>query len=131
MREWVAGICFSTYNFLEPVGGYVMLLVVFIFGPLTIWRRTRQVGALLLFASSYVIGATLWFLSTALTLSLWGWVALIIGLLFMGVGVLPMAIVACFLNDLGSIGWNLIIMAIIVYAARWRGISVSNEGDGV
>jgi hypothetical protein len=41
-----------------------------------------------------------WFLGAIITFYYWGIIALIIGLILMGVGVVPMAMLACIFNSL-------------------------------
>jgi len=53
--------------------------------PLSLVSRARRFAGSLLFASSYVFGVSLWYLSAIMCLAFWGHVALIVGLLVFGV----------------------------------------------
>jgi hypothetical protein len=81
------------YRFLNPASGFVFILDLLIL-PFALSRRLRPlVGTALLF-SSYLFGAVLWAFSALVTYSLWGFFGLFIGLIWLGVGVVPIAVIA-------------------------------------
>jgi hypothetical protein len=66
-------------------------------------RRTRAFSAAGLMIASYVFGACLWITSLLLTYELWGTIAVIIGLAVVGIGIVPVALLAAlFHRTLGS-----------------------------
>lgn len=67
--------------------------------------KTRGFSALGLLIASYAFGAILWVWSLLLTLQLWGALAVIIGLLIMGIGIVPVAILAVIFHaEMGKLG---------------------------
>lgn len=87
-------------TFLTALTSLSYLVCVFVLVPLLIFRRTRHIAAYGFLTSSFIVGAHLWFLSLMVTLDTWGWPAAVIGLLFLGVGIYPVAIVATVLASL-------------------------------
>ena len=81
--RWTAGAFITTTA--------VCVLLVFIFGA---FRRTRIVPAVALLYGSLITGLATWILSALQAYVLWGLGWLIAGVLFAGVGVLPVALVA-------------------------------------
>ncbi|WP_412070172.1 hypothetical protein [Rubrivirga sp. IMCC43871] len=58
MREWVTETAFSLYAIMQPIFGFAFLLVLFVFVPLGLIRKTRSFASSALMISSYVFGAT-------------------------------------------------------------------------
>lgn len=74
--------------------GLTTFFSIFVFAPLGIFRLTRSfAGGALVFAS-YVFGLILWVYGAIATFLYWGWLGLIIGLVIVGVGVVPMGFLA-------------------------------------
>lgn len=68
--------------------------------------------------ASYVFGATLWIWGLLLTYTLWGGVALFIGLFLMGVGVVPIAMLATMFNGMWSEFGQLVFLLAMTVGAR-------------
>ena len=88
---------------------------------LSIFRRTRPWGGLVLLVFSYLVGAATWFYGAAATFTSFGWLGLIVGLLFMGVGVVPLGIIGAFIYLDSSIAFGIIIMLVATFAFRGVG----------
>ncbi len=93
-------------------------LVVFIFLPLAIPRATRGVSSLALLVASCVFGATLLMEGLLLTLAIWGLGAVFIGLMFAGVGVVPIAMLATLINGLWGPLIELVLLTIMTFGSR-------------
>jgi hypothetical protein len=74
-----------------------LLINIVVLSPLAAIRRTRAWAGVGFFLSSYVFGLTAWFMGLLLTWFLWGGFAVIIGLFIMGIGVVPIGMLATFL----------------------------------
>ncbi len=96
MREWVIDTAIKIYTFLLPISWIALAIVLFVLLPLAAWRKTRGMAGTGLFITSYIFGATTWFLGAAVTFGSFGWLGLIIGLLVLGVGVVPLGIIGAF-----------------------------------
>jgi hypothetical protein len=102
-------------------------LVIFVFLPLAIPRATRGFSSIALFVSSYVFGATLWMEGFMLTLLLWGVGALIIGLFIVGVGVVPIAMLATLFKGMWWRLVELVLLAIMTFATRAGAMSLAGS----
>ncbi|OIR18979.1 hypothetical protein GALL_13230 [mine drainage metagenome] len=98
-------------------------LVVVLLGllPLVASKETRGAGGLGIFFASYLFGATLWFWSMLITYTFWGWPALIIGLVIMGVGVLPIALLATAIKGEWGLFGQLLLIFVVTIGTRGGG----------
>ena len=71
-----------------------LLICIFILLPLCIFRKARPIAGVAYYYASYVFGIMLWAYSCLFTVSTWGYGALAIGLIFLGVGVVPVALLS-------------------------------------
>lgn len=130
MRDWILDVAVPIYNFLVPASWIVLAIVVLLLLPLSIFKKTRAFAGSSISFSSYVFGLTTWVLGVVVTFSTWGWVALLIGLLFFGFGVVPIGILASFIKLKSvSLGFTLIVMSIITYGTRIFGTFLSESVD--
>ena len=108
-------------------GCFVLLIDLLILVPLAIIRSTRLVASIGFVISSYVFGVTGWFLGLLLAWGVWGLVGIIVGLCFLGVGVVPVAILATLLHgmwlDLGA----LVLIVFLTFGSRFLGIFLAPE----
>jgi hypothetical protein len=101
---------------------------------LAFFRKGRAIGGLGLVLSSYMIGFSLWVWSLMMAYALAGVVWIIVGLLFLGIGVIPIAIVAAALNDQWSVAGQMIIGIFIVFTLRIIGnllLNSESKGEGL
>jgi len=131
MTDRIIEFSFNAYTWLLPFAWIALGVIILILLPLAIFKRTRKFSGTVIFFASYLFGITTWFLGAVITLSTWGWVALIIGLLIAGVGVVPIGILASFITlKSASLGISIIVMGIVTYACRMGGMALSaNDGD--
>jgi hypothetical protein len=123
MSGTVAQWALSAYAFLLPLSE-VVFMVGLLMIPLGIFRRARAFAGNVLYALSYVIGATLWFLGAGVTLGAWGFLALIAGLAFAGLGVVPLGIAAAFISVREpSMGFTMIAALVATLGFRLLGVS--------
>jgi hypothetical protein len=84
---------------LIPVAVWLItLLTLFVICPLALFSRTKYAAAIILFYVSLFYGAVLWAYGAMITFSEWGIFGLVIGILFLAVGVVPLAVVALVLR---------------------------------
>ncbi|MCJ1966837.1 hypothetical protein LRM42_00705 [Candidatus Nanosynbacter sp. TM7-075] len=105
--SWLTGILFAI--------NVIALLMA-------ISRKTRGVArgvvGIIIFLSSYVYGLQTWIIGLLVTLTLWGWIAVIIGLFIGGIGVVPIGMAAAIFNGRWSIFFVLLINVILTYGTR-------------
>jgi hypothetical protein len=116
---WVAA---NVYPWVVFTAGIALFIVVPISLLLSIFKKSRRIGSVGLFISSYLIGLSLWIWSLIVAYSLAGTVWLIIGLIFGGIGVVPIAFIAALLSREWSVAGQILITAVVVYAMRWFGL---------
>lgn len=110
------------YPWLVIINGILLLAVIVVLLPLAIFRRTRPYAGAGVYFSSFVFGLTLFIWSLLITYALWGVVGIVVGLLLMGVGVVPIAILACLFHGLWSVIGQLLLLLAISLGARFFGI---------
>jgi len=110
------------YPWLVIINGILLLAVIFLLLPLAIFRRTRPYAGGGIYFSSFFFGLTLFVWSLLITYSLWGVVGIVIGLLLMGFGIVPIAILACLFHGLWSIIGQLLLLLVISLGSRFFGI---------
>ena len=116
----------------EKILPWLMLLsflalafIILVLLPLTIARRTRSLAGLGFFISSYVFGLTGWFMGLLLTWTLWGGLAVIIGLFIFGIGVVPIAMLATLLNGMWLELTVLFVVVILTFGLRIAGMALA------
>ena len=118
---WVGQKIYPGLSFLSQAA---MLFTIFFLAPLTLFKRTRAFGGFGIFAASYVFGLTLWVWSLILTFKFWGIFAVILGLFFAGVGIVPIGLLATLFHGEWSTVGQLILLMAFVPASRSFGISM-------
>lgn len=108
-----------------PIFAEIVLAAdILIFLPLAIFRRTQRLAGDGLFVSSYAFGVTLWIWAFLLAYTIWGALAVIIGIFLVGVGVVPIAMLAtAFTGQWGNLG-ILVSLLLITFGIRWLGQSL-------
>jgi len=107
----------------------VFAIVIFVLLPLAIPRATRGFSSISILVASYVFGATLWMYGLLFTYFTWGVVAVIIGLVFFGVGVVPIALLATIFKGMWGPFFTLILLAIVTYGCRIGAMSLAESAD--
>ena len=104
-------------NWLAVILFIINILVLLV----AIIPSVRGVAGTIIYVSSYVYGLSVWIYGLAVTLALWGWIAVIIGLMLGGVGVVPIGMLAAIFNGHWDIFWTLLLTTILTYVARLIG----------
>lgn len=87
----------------------------------------RGVAGWILYISSYVYGLETWIYGLLVTLSLWGVLAIVIGLLLGGVGVVPIGMVAAVFHGKWDIFFTLFVLVILTYGTRIIGMTLAES----
>ena len=87
----------------------------------------------ILYLSSYVYGLSTWIFGLIVTLSLWGLIALLIGLFLGGIGVVPIGMLAAVFNGRWDLFWSLIGLTVLTYSTRFISVllieNANNDGE--
>jgi hypothetical protein len=126
----IGGTFAWSYSILLPVSEFAFLIVLFVLCPMALFKKTRHTAGRLILLSSYLFGLTTWCLGGLLTFGSWGLVGFIIGLLFFGIGVVPMGIFgAFFVLQQPTVGLTMIGMTVLIFATRAGGMYLAFNED--
>ena len=117
------------YDWLLVINSIAFFIVIVVLLPLAIFRRTRAFAGGGIFISSYIFGLTLWVWSLLISYTLWGVVGVAVGLLFMGIGIVPIAIVASLFHGLWSVVGQLLLISAFTLGARFFGMYVMMKAE--
>lgn len=109
------------YPWLVAISAFVIAIVVLLLLPLALFRKTRGFSGLGIIIASYVFGLTLWVWGLLLTYYLWGAIAVFIGLFLMGIGVVPIAMLATLFKGMWSTLGELVLLTVLTFGARFGG----------
>lgn len=123
-----AQLAFTIAPFINWLAGTLLVVNVMLL-LVAIIPQARGVVGLIIYISSYVYGLSAWIYGLAVTLALWGWIAVIIGLLMGGIGVVPIGMLAAILNDEGGAFWTLLFTIVLTYGMRMIGYTLANNAD--
>ncbi|MDZ7744817.1 MAG: hypothetical protein U5K77_03635 [Candidatus Saccharibacteria bacterium] len=123
-----ARVAFTIQPFVNWLTG-ILLTINIITLLIAIAPKARGVAGIIIFISSYVYGLNAWIFGLAVTLALWGWIAVIIGLFLGGVGVVPIGMLASALNGHWEIFWTLILAVFLTYGARIIGALLAESSE--
>jgi hypothetical protein len=120
----------------EKILPWLMLLSILalgvcivILGPLAVFRPTRPWAGLGYYVASYVFGLTGWFMGLLLTWILWGGFAVLIGLVVLGIGVVPIAMLATLFKGMWAELGLLILTITLTFGFRILGMHLAESGD--
>ena len=105
----------------------VLALNIIIIVPLALIPPTRPWAGLGFFFSSYIFGLTGWFMGLLLTWVLWGGIAVIIGLLILGIGVVPIVMLATLFNGMWLELGLLFLAIILAFGLRILGLTLTEN----
>ena len=108
-------------DFLWSVAVIIFFIDLIIMLPLSLFKKTRLFASKSIFYSSYFFGFMLWIECVFYTFDLWGIIALIIGLLIIGIGVVPMAFLALAINSMWDAFFTLLITLVVIMVVRFLG----------
>jgi len=114
------GIWFShtILPFMKRLAELTTVVVFLVLLPCAIFKRLRGFASIGLLIGSFVYGATLWLLAFLVTYELWGWVALLVGMCFLGLGVVPIAMIAAVSKGEWPVFWSMVVTLGLVIGAR-------------
>jgi hypothetical protein len=112
---WVADWLTPT---LEAATIAVVVICLVVFAPMAAFEKTRGRAGIGFLLASYVFGFTLWMHGFLHTYLLWGVLGIVIGLLLLGVGVVPLGIIALAFNGDWTMAGELILGVILTFGSR-------------
>jgi hypothetical protein len=119
MYIWgIAWVSVRIYEYVLVVNSIAFLLSFLFFLPCAIFRLTRKIAAFGLYGASYVFGITIWIYGFLVTYAAWGLVGVFIGLVFGGVGVVPLGMIAAGLHGQWDVFGQLVLGIALAFGAR-------------
>ena len=117
-------IIININDFLTSATEIVFVICILIFIPLYIFKKSRRILGVILYYRTILFGITLWLNSLLISLKYAGMIWVIIGLLFAGIGILPVAIISCMVAKEWLLGIFLIVFILIVISLRYLGLDL-------
>lgn len=102
-------------------------VVVAILLPMTAFHRTQRFAASGLINAAALFGITLWVWGLVLTYNLWGGGAVLVGIFLLGVGVVPLAMLATLMAQMWQTFGQLILLALLTYGTRRLGKKLTHQ----
>jgi hypothetical protein len=123
-----AGLAFAIAPFITWIVGilFVLDLVLLL---VAIIPRARGIAGLIVYFSSYVFGLSAWLYGLAVTLAFWGWAAVIVGIIILGVGVVPIGMLAAIREGYWDIFWTILIASVLALGTRILGGVLADLDD--
>ena len=129
---FIKGAMWASKNLLEPligIGWLAVAVVLFILLPLSIFKRLRGFTGTGIFIASYVFGLICWLVGFVVTYSLWGLWAIIVGLLFLGGGVVPIGMIASLFKGEWQMLIMLTVLVALTFGARLLGAFITANAE--
>jgi len=126
----VASLFQRLLNLLQFVSVLALIVFVILLLPLAISRKARKAVSTATFAITILWGVTIWVTATAVLLNHWGVGGFILGVVLLGFGSLPLAIVASAINgEWGTAGMLLALVLPVLGARLFAGWLASTVED--
>ncbi len=129
MVNWLLEKALILYRFLLPISVWTFIVCVLILVPLALFKRTREWAGLGFYIGSFVFGISMWVWCSIITLVLAGIGYLVAGILFAGIGVVPIAFFALLFNGEWSVLLQLIVLVVIVFGFRMLGVYLGSKAE--
>jgi hypothetical protein len=104
-------------------------ITIFILGPLALIRITRGFSAVGLMIASYVFGTCLWITSLLLTYELLGTIAVVVGLVVLGIGIVPIALLATLFHAQWWHLLDLVGLIVATFGTRLPAVWLAGKAD--
>ena len=118
---FIKGAVWASEHLLAPlisVGWIAIAIVLLILLPLSIFKRLRGFAGAGIFIASCVFGLICWLMGVVVAYALWGLWAVIIGLLFLGGGVVPIGMIAALFKGEWQMLVTLVVLIALTFGSR-------------
>lgn len=117
------------YPWLSLIFGIAFWIFILILLPLAFFRKTRPFSGISIYVVSFVFGAYLWITSFLITYNTWGLVVVIIGILIMGIGVVPIAMLSMLFHGEWWVFAQLVFLLIMTFGLRILSHRLAEKAD--
>jgi uncharacterized protein len=129
---WIMGLAWVSENvasYVYAISQITVVVCLFIITPLAFFSATRRISKNGFFISSVVFGLATWIFGFLVTLHYWGGFGVFAGIVMLGVGVVPMGMLAAASNaDWPSVG-QLGLCLVITFGARMVSVVLATKID--
>ena len=129
---FIKGAMWASENVLPPlinVGWLALAIVLFVLLPLSIFKRLRVFTGGAILISSYLFGLICWLMAFVVAYMLWGLWAIVVGLLFLGGGVVPIAMLASLFKGEWSSIAVLFALVVLTFGTRLLGAYIAQSAE--
>ena len=115
------------YPVVSDIALLIFLFDLIIALPISFFRKARVLSGNTILYSSWVFGLQLWLSGLMLTWQIWGLGVALLGILFLGVGVVPIAMLATLFNGKWIELLQLILSIVLVFGSRLLGAYIVSK----
>lgn len=129
---FIKGAMWASENLLPPlfsIGWIAIAIVLLVLLPLSLFRRLRGFTGMTIFLSSYLFGLICWLTGFVVTYSLWGAWAVVVGILFLGGGIVPIGMVASLFKGEWQMLVLLLVLVVLTFGTRVGGMYIASSGS--
>lgn len=126
---FIMGSVWAAEPLFEPliVIGWVAIAIDVVLLALSVFKGIRGFAGGTIFLSSFIFGLVTWLLGFVVTYSLWGLWAVIVGILFVGGGVVPIALLATLFKGMWDPFFTLLVLTTITFGSRVIGVLIAES----
>jgi hypothetical protein len=127
---FILGGVWAAKHLLYPlivIGWFLVAIDILILLPLSIFRSLRGFTGAVIFISSFIFATVTWLLGFILTYALWGFWAVVIGILLFGGTVVPFAMLATVFEGMWEPFCTLLVLLIVTFGSRVVGASIAES----
>ena len=127
---FIFGSVWAAKHLLHPlivIGWFLVAIDILILLPLSVFRSLRGFTGSIIFFSSFIFGTVTWRLGFILTYALWGFWAVVIGILLFGGAVVPFAVLATGFEGMWEPFFTLLVLLIVTFGSRVVGVSIAES----
>jgi|SRR6185437_16960038 hypothetical protein len=115
------------FPFMAAAADITILVCILLLLPMSLLHRTRKHAALGFYVCSMVFGLCTWMLGFLMTMDIWGFIGVFVGLFFLGVGVVPVGMLASLLHGQGIVFSELLVGIVLTFGSRGLAIWLSSK----
>ena len=127
---FILGSTWAATRLLQPliaIGWLAVAVIVVVLLPLSVFRPLRGFTGTTIFISSFLFGLITWLLGFVLTYALWGFWAVLIGIMFFGGAVVPIALLATLFKGMWVPFFTVLVLLVVTFGSRVIGMLIAEK----
>jgi len=128
MYDFIFGKLYPLISDIALLTFFADLIVII---PISFFRKAKNLSGTIISYTSYIFGLQLWLSGLFLTLQIWGIWAVIIGLFLMGIGVVPIAVIATLFHGMWWELAQLLLSIVLVFGSRILGVHLLEKSKQI